>query len=99
MILVARRSAPSGHIRKWEGARGTRCDYFFDAGTDPISGKRRQVTKGGFTTRREAQQALTEALRSVQQGAFVARTKTTLGDYLEDEWLPAMRATVRPSTS
>ena len=95
---MARRSATPGHIRKREGKRGTRDEYFFDAGVDPVTGKRRQITKGGFTTRREAQQALTEALRSVQQGAFVARTKLTRGDYLEGEWLPAIRATVRPTT-
>ena len=41
---MARRSATPGHIRKREGKRGTRYEYFFDAGLDPVTGKRRPAT-------------------------------------------------------
>jgi integrase len=56
------------------------------------------VSKGGFATKRDAQRALTEALSSVASGKYVLRSKMTLGQYLEDEWLPAIRTTIRPTT-
>ncbi len=34
----------------------------------------------------------------MQRGEYVTPDKLTLAAFLEDEWLPAIRATVRPST-
>lgn len=39
-----------GHVHR----RGKTYHYFFDGDPDPLTGKRRQVTKGGFGTEREA---------------------------------------------
>lgn len=35
-----------GHVQR----RGKTYRYFFDGDADPLTGKRRQVTKGGFAT-------------------------------------------------
>lgn len=59
-------------------------------------GKRRQRSKGGFRTRRDAQQYLTEALARIAGGTYATPTKLTVGEYLTGEWLPAVRGTLRP---
>jgi integrase len=62
------------------------------------NGKRRQRWQGGFKTKREAQTALTEALRKIDMGAYIPPSKLTLGQYLTEEWLISIRTQVRPST-
>jgi integrase len=84
-----------GSVRK----RGTTWTWYLDAPPDPVTGKRRQASKGGFRTRREAQEALNEALARLREGTFVLPSQRTLGSFLLEEWLPAVRPPrVRPST-
>jgi integrase len=59
-------------------------------------GKRRQRTKGGFATKRDAQRYLTDALARIDGGAYTRPSKLTLGAYLATEWLPAVESTLRP---
>ena len=83
-----------GSIRK----RGHTYTWYLDV-VDPLTGKRRQASKGGFRTKREAQQALNEALANLRAGSFVEPSTRTLGSFLENEWLPAVRPPcLRPST-
>jgi hypothetical protein len=49
-------------------------------------GRRRQTTKGGFATEREAQNALTESLDKVNRVGYVEPARLKVGDYL-DQWL------------
>jgi hypothetical protein len=65
---------------------------------DPATGKPGQRSKGGYRTKRECQAALNEALSTVRTGTFVEASKRTTVSFLRDEWLPAMRLNVRPST-
>ena len=83
-----------GHVRK----RGNRWSIVLDVGTDPETGKRRQRWHSGFETKREAETELTKLLGQLQTGSYVAPSKRTLGDFLEHEWLPAIRHTIRPLT-
>jgi hypothetical protein len=84
-----------GSIRK----RGRTYTYWLDIGPDPVTGRRRQRTKGGFRTKRECQAALNEAIAAVQGGAFVEPSKRTVRSFLLDEWLPAVQvANLRPGT-
>jgi integrase len=64
---------------------------------DPITGKRRQRWHGGYRTKKEAEQALTELLGRIQRGEYVMASTETVGDYL-DIWLDTIRQRVRPST-
>jgi integrase len=59
-------------------------------------GKRKQRTKGGFSTKREASTFLTEALARLGDGSYAVPAKTTVGAFLTDEWLPAVTPTLRP---
>ena len=68
-----------------------------DLGRDH-TGRRIRRWHSGFRTRKDAERARIELLNRVEQGTYVAASKMTLGDFLLDEWLPAMRAVVRPTT-
>lgn len=51
-------------------------------------GTRRQVSKGGFTTRKEAETARAEALTAMSTGSWVKPDRLTVAEFLTDEWLP-----------
>lgn len=72
-----------GSVRKPRTAGGT-WSYRIDAGLDD-RGRRRQREVGGFRTKKEAQAALNDALAETQRGTYVAPSRTTVGDFL-DEW-------------
>ncbi len=61
-------------------------------------GRRRQKWHPGCRTRREAAKGLTALLSAQDQGTYVEPQRLTLGTYLPDRWLPAIEATVRPTT-
>jgi integrase len=82
-----------GSVRK----RGSTWSVIVDVGVD-AKGKRKQQWRGGFTSRKDAEAELTRVLRRLQTGEYVAPSKLTVGAFLNDEWLPAIRATVRPTT-
>lgn len=65
---------------------------------DAQTGKRRQRSQGGFPTRKAAERHLATVLSSIGAGTYVEPSKELLGRYVMDEWLPAIAATVRPST-
>lgn len=83
-----------GHFRK----RGKSWYVWFDLGPGP-DGKRRQKSVGGFATKREAEAAFAE-LRDQhrRRSGGVPTSKLTLGQYLMEEWLPVVAASLRPST-
>lgn len=77
--------------------RGTTWSYVVDAGRDPSTGRRRQLTKGGFRTKREAERTLGELVRTLEDGTYVARDPQTLGEWIE-RWLETMAPKIREST-
>jgi integrase len=85
-----------GSVRRHDNGWG----YRVDLGPDPATGKRRQVSKQGFRTKREAEQAAQAVLKAAAEGAVTSRTHRTVGEYL-DEWLqmqqPRLRATTHHS--
>ena len=84
-----------GSVRK----RGSTWTWYLFVDPDPVTGKRRQRSKGGFRTKKECQEALNDALATLRTGTFVEPSQRTLGSFLVEEWLPAMRPPrVRPST-
>jgi integrase len=81
-----------GHVKQ----RGKTWTYWVDA-SRVESGKRKQITKGGFGTKKEAEQALSSVLTKLDQGAYVEATKETVATFMR-RWLDSIRASVRPST-
>ena len=78
----------SGSVKQ-DKARGTWL-YVVDAtGRD---GKRRQIRKRGFPTKRAAQTALDQLRRDMRGGRGVDPNRMTYGDFLEQRWLPHIEA-------
>src|SRR5207253_4595 len=63
-----------------------------------VNGKRHNVSKGGFRTRKECEQALAAALAEHERGTHVDASKTLFRDYLQREWLPVVETSKKPST-
>ena len=84
---VPRRNPKTG---KW--------DFIVDVGRDPATGKRRQVRKRGYATKKLAEAELTRVRSALQSGTFVAPERVTLKTFLNDQWLPAIRHTVESTT-
>lgn len=61
-------------------------------------GNRRQARRRGFPTKKAAQGAMDKVRVSAAEGNFVAPQHQTLGSFLRDEWLPAARVKLQPST-
>ncbi|NWO08657.1 MAG: Arm DNA-binding domain-containing protein [Alteromonadaceae bacterium] len=55
-----------------------------DIGKD-AQGKRKQKTKGGFKTKKAAEEACTELIE-LNKGEYVVPSKSTLGEYLQ-KWI------------
>jgi hypothetical protein len=70
--------------------RGSTWTAYWDKGPDPETDRRRQGSKGGFRTRKEAQAHLSTVLVAVQEGTYIEPSKQLLGRFLTDEWLPAI---------
>ncbi|TYS12990.1 site-specific integrase [Rossellomorea vietnamensis] len=61
--------------------------YWVDIGRDPKTGKRKQVSKGGFKTRRDAEDAVAAMITDVNQGTFIKESDVLFKDFAY-EWLP-----------
>jgi integrase len=60
--------------------------------------ERRRAIKGGYTTRKECQAALSKVLVAVEARTFTLPTRITVKAFLLSEWLPAVKGTLRPTT-
>ena len=60
--------------------------------------ERRRQTMAGFETRKECAAAMNKLLVAVEEQSFVAPTKLSVREFLTREWLPAVEATIRPTT-
>ena len=70
----------NGETRK----RGSTWSYYFDLGK--VDGKRKKKEKGGFRTKKEAEQALAAALNEYHNAGMVFEpSEVTVSDYL-DQW-------------
>jgi integrase len=67
-----------------------------DAGTDPITKKRRQVTRTIRGTKRQAQDALTDLILEVRKGRH-GGAELTVGEVI-DRWLEHAKPTLSPKT-
>jgi integrase len=72
-------------------------EYRFEAGTDPLTGRRLRPSRAGFRSESEAWTALRKAIRAHEQGRTVRTSRRTVEEFLE-EWHAAIEATVRPTT-
>jgi len=91
-----------GHIHKRvrtdrHGKETVRWYVVIDRGFDH-GGRRRQKWHGGFRTRHEAEAVQAKLVTDVNTGSCVAPSRTTVGDWITDSWLPMTEPRVEPST-
>ncbi len=60
--------------------------------------ERRRQTRAGFSTRKECVAAMNKVLVAVEEETHVVATKLSVREFLTKEWLPAVEATIRPTT-
>jgi len=60
--------------------------------------ERRRETKAGFETQKECEQAMNKLLVKVEEQVYQPPTKASVREFLTKEWLPAVKATIRPTT-
>ena len=77
--------------------KNDRWAFRVDAGVDASTGKRRQMLRQGFKTKREAEKALAAAQQSVEQGSVVSKSSMKVGAFL-DEWLVSQKGRLKAST-
>jgi integrase len=72
--------------------------YVADDGRDPKTGRRRQVKRGGFATKGEAEQALAELVDGVSKGATTHDERQSVRVFLETWLADKERNGLRPTT-
>ncbi|PKF90519.1 site-specific integrase [Bacillus sp. BA3] len=72
-------------------------DLVFDAGNDPLSGKRRQIKRRGFLTRQEALDAMTLLKSEFLQDEFTDLSNLSLELFME-EWFIERKIHLQAST-
>ena len=66
--------------------RGNKWAYIVNIANDPATGKRRQITKSGFKTKKEAQLAANKLEESIQNGQLIKESNITFETFA-NEWL------------
>lgn len=69
-----------------------------DGELETITARRQIVLPDRHRTKKEAQARLTRELNAGLGGTFTEPAKLTVGEYLRDHWLPAVRGRLAPTT-
>ena len=66
------------HIRK----RGKTYTYAIDIGHDPLTGKRKQISKGGFIKKRDAEAAARKIELLLDENRYIILSKEIFSEYI-----------------
>lgn len=83
-----------GYFRK----RGDKWSFTIDVGKDPVTGKRKQKSRSGFKTKKEAQRVCAELIYELEQGYYREPQKMTVENFMSDFIENQVRPNLRPST-
>ncbi|MGE7683885.1 tyrosine-type recombinase/integrase [Peribacillus simplex] len=72
-------------------------DFIFDGGTDPLTGKRKQIKRRGFESKRHATDEMTKIKAEILENEFLDLTITTYARYME-EWFQERKSRLQKST-
>ena len=81
-----------GHVSK----RGKTWAYWFDIDPDPLTGKRRQQTRSGFKSEKEAWKQCRTAIADYERGRPVSASRRKVAAAFE-EWLIRIEHSIKPS--
>ena len=83
-----------GYFRK----RGDTWSFTIDRGVDPTTGKRKQKTKGGFPTKKEAHLAAARMAQELDDGVPIEEQNILFKDFAQ-EWLRLYESTGKVKVS
>lgn len=72
-------------------------DFIFDGGTDPLTGKRKQIKRRGFESKRHAMDEMTKIKAEILENQFLDLTQMSYARYME-EWLKERKNRLQEST-
>ena len=81
-----------GHVSR----RGKTWAYWFDADPDPLTGRRRQQTRSGFKSEKEAWRECRTAIADYERGHPVTASRRKVAAAF-DEWLNRIEHSIKPS--
>lgn len=82
-----------GYFRK----RGDKWSFTVDIGRDPATGKRKQKTRSGFKTKKEAQAACAELIAKLDKGHYIEGENQFVREYMP-LWLEHMKNKLKDTT-
>ncbi|MGY3314661.1 integrase [Peribacillus simplex] len=85
----------SGSINK--NKQTGKWDFIFNSGIDPMTGKRKQIRRRGFESKRHALDEMTKLKAEVLEDEFLDLTKMTYEHYME-EWFQERKNTLQKTT-
>jgi hypothetical protein len=84
----------SGGVRR-DVKRGT---WLFVLDVPSVDGRRKQVFRRGFRTKKLAEDELNKIRDNITRGVHIDPSTVTVGEYLTGTWLPALASALRLST-
>ncbi|MDM5223005.1 site-specific integrase [Peribacillus sp. NJ11] len=84
-----------GSIKKNKNT--SKWDLVFDAGKDPLTGKRKQILRRGFESKQDANNEMIRLKAEILENEFLDLTHMTYGKYME-EWLQERKSRLQAST-
>lgn len=84
-----------GSIKK--NKQTSKWDLVFDAGKDPLTGKRKQILRRGFASKQDANDEMIRLKAEILENEFLDLTHMTYGKYME-EWLQERKSRLQAST-
>lgn len=85
-------------FQKYETKKGQMWLLIMDAGIDPKTGKRQQVKRRGFKTKKEAQLAAVKLEQELVSGISLSNNNLTYQDVF-NQWFSNHTQTIKPSTN
>lgn len=85
-------------FQKYTTKEGVRWLYKYYGELDPETGKKKQSTKRGFKTKREAQLDAAKTEQEVADGTFVSQDKTSTFEQVYEQWYETNSPNFKPST-
>lgn len=83
-----------GYVRQ----RGNKWSYTVDVGRDSITGKRKQATKAGFVSEKEARKAMNEVIYEFNKGIYIDPQKISVKDFAL-EWIDTHKHNIKDTTA
>ena len=84
-----------GSVKK----RGNTYQYVVDIGRDPVTGKRKQKTKGGFKRQKDAQAALNKVLHEIGEQGYVEPSKELFSSFIESWFTSHYEKRIKDTTA